>query len=403
MKVLFVHQNCPGQFKHLAPALAAEGHEVLFIGQKDKRTPKGVKRLEYEPHRKVTPKIHPYLLGTEAAILNGQAVARIGFGLKAKGFTPDVMIGNPGWGETLFLKDVWPDVPLISLCEFYYKGIGSDVGFDPEFDTGPDAILRARARSAQHLLAIEAADYAYSPTAWQRAQFPKAYQNKIDVIHDGIDTQTIRPDPAATFTLPSGKVLTREDEVLTYVSRNLEPYRGFHSFMRALPKVLEQRPEAEVVIVGGDEVSYGSRPKQDGTWREVMLAEVGPMPDRVTFTGRIPYREYLSLLNVSSAHVYLTYPFVLSWSMLEAMASGACVIGSATAPVEEVIEDGVNGWLVDFFDVKVMAERIAEGLAQRREMDALRAAARSTVEARYDLRDCMAAQRALIDMAVTRS
>ena len=403
MKVLFVHQNCPGQFKHLAPALAAEGHEVLFIGQKDKRTPKGVKRLEYEPHRKVTPKIHPYLLGTEAAILNGQAVARIGFGLRAKGFTPDVMIGNPGWGETLFLKDVWPDVPLISLCEFYYNGTGSDVGFDPEFDTGPDAILRARARSAQHLLAIEAADYAYSPTAWQRAQFPKAYQNKIDVIHDGIDTQMIRPDPAATFTLPSGKVLTREDEVLTYVSRNLEPYRGFHSFMRALPKVLEQRPEAEVVIVGGDEVSYGSRPKQGGTWREVMLAEVGPLPDRVTFTGRIPYRDYLSLLNVSSAHVYLTYPFVLSWSMLEAMASGAFVIGSATAPVEEVIEDGVNGWLVDFFDVKVMAERIAEGLAQRREMDALRAAARSTVEARYDLRDCMAAQRALIDMAVTRS
>ena len=403
MKVLFVHQNCPGQFKHLAPALAAEGHEVLFIGQKDKRTPKGVKRLEYEPHRKVTPKIHPYLLGTEAAILNGQAVARIGFGLRAKGFTPDVMIGNPGWGETLFLKDVWPDVPLISLCEFYYNGTGSDVGFDPEFDTGPDAILRARARSAQHLLAIEAADYAYSPTAWQRAQFPKAYQNKIDVIHDGIDTQMIRPDPAATFTLPSGKVLTREDEVLTYVSRNLEPYRGFHSFMRALPKVLEQRPEAEVVIVGGDEVSYGSRPKQGGTWREVMLAEVGPLPDRVKFTGRIPYRDYLSLLNVSSAHVYLTYPFVLSWSMLEAMASGAFVIGSATAPVEEVIEDGVNGWLVDFFDVKVMAERIAEGLAQRREMDALRAAARSTVEARYDLRDCMAAQRALIDMAVTRS
>ena len=403
MKVLFVHQNCPGQFKHLAPALAAEGHEVLFIGQKDKRTPKGVKRLEYEPHRKVTPKIHPYLLGTEAAILNGQAVARIGFGLRAKGFTPDVMIGNPGWGETLFLKDVWPDVPLISLCEFYYNGTGSDVGFDPEFDTGPDAILRARARSAQHLLAIEAADYAYSPTAWQRAQFPKAYQNKIDVIHDGIDTRMIRPDPAATFTLPSGKVLTRGDEVLTYVSRNLEPYRGFHTFMRALPKVLEQRPEAEVVIVGGDEVSYGSRPKQGGTWREVMLAEVGPLPDRVTFTGRIPYRDYLSLLNVSSAHVYLTYPFVLSWSMLEAMASGAFVIGSATAPVEEVIEDGVNGWLVDFFDVKVMAERIAQGLAQRREVDALRAAARSTVAARYDLRDCMAAQRALIDMAVTRS
>ena len=168
MKALFVHQNCPGQFRHLAPALARDGHEVLFIGQKGKPTPPGVRRLEYEPHRKVTEKIHPYLAGYEAAVLNAQAVARMGFALKNKGFQPDVMIGNPGWGETLFLKDVWPDAPLISLCEFYYNGAGSDVGFDPEFDTGPDARLRARARSAPHLLAIEAADLAYSPTEWQR-------------------------------------------------------------------------------------------------------------------------------------------------------------------------------------------------------------------------------------------
>ncbi len=402
MKVLFVHQNCPGQFKHLAPALAAEGHQVVFIGQKGKPTPKGVKRLEYEPHRKVTPKIHPYLLGTEAAILNGQAVARLGFKLKAQGFTPDVMIGNPGWGETLFLKDVWPEAPLISLCEFYYNGLGSDVGFDPEFDSGPDAILRARARSGQHLLAIEAADFAYSPTAWQRSQFPKAYQNKIEVIHDGIDTGVVKPDPAARFTCSDGTVLSRQDEVLTYVSRNLEPYRGFHSFMRALPDVLRQRPEARVVIVGGDEVSYGGRPKAGGTWRETLLAEIGPLPDRVIFTGRIPYRDYLSLLAVSSVHVYLTYPFVLSWSMLEAMASGAFVIGSRTPPVEEVIEDGRTGWLVDFFDIEAMAERIADGLAQRDRMETLRKAARETVVARYDLKDCMAAQRALIDAAVAQ-
>lgn len=400
MRVLFVHQNCPGQFKHLAPALAAEGHEVVFITQKDKPTPLGVRKVEYAPHRKVTPKIHPYLAGTEAAVLNGQAVARVGFALREKGFMPDAMIGNPGWGETLFLKDVWPASPLISLSEFYYNGRGSDVGFDPEFSTGPDAVLRARARSGQHLLAIEAADLAYSPTEWQKAQFPSVYRDKISVIHDGIDIDFIRPDANASFTLPDGRELTREDEVLTYVSRNLEPYRGFHSFMRALPRILEARPEAHVVIVGGDEVSYGGRPKEGGCWREVMLAEIGPLPERVHFTGRIPYADYLSLLQVSSVHLYLTYPFVLSWSMLEAMAAGAFVVGSATPPVEEVIEDGVNGWLVPFFDTDTIAGRVADALALRRDVDPIRRTARETIVSRYALADCLQKQKALINAAL---
>lgn len=400
MRVLFVHQNCPGQFKHLAPALAAEGHEVIFITQKDKPTPVGVRKVEYAPHRKVTPKIHPYLAGTEAAVLNGQAVARVGFALREKGFNPDVMIGNPGWGETLFLKDVWPASPLISLSEFYYNGRGSDVGFDPEFSTGPDAVLRARARSGQHLLAIDAADLAYSPTEWQKAQFPSVYRDKISVIHDGIDVDLIRPDTTARFALPSGRELTREDEVLTFVSRNLEPYRGFHSFMRALPKILAARSEAHVVVVGGDDVSYGGRPKDGGNWREVMLAETGPLPDRVHFTGRIPYGDYVSLLQVSSVHLYLTYPFVLSWSMLEAMAAGAFVVGSATPPVEEVIEDGVNGWLVPFFDTDTIAGRVADALALRRDVDPIRRAARETIVSRYALVDCLQKQKALIKAAL---
>jgi glycosyltransferase involved in cell wall biosynthesis len=400
LKILFVHQNCPGQFKHLAPALAAEGHEVVFIGQKNKPTPAGVKRLEYEPHRKVTPNMHPYLVGTEAAVLNGQAVARLSMSLKGKGFVPDVMIGNPGWGETLFLKDVWPDSPLIQLSEFYYNGRGADVGFDPEFHAGPDAVLRARIRSAQHLLAIEAADLSYAPTEWQKQQFPKPYHAKLRVIHDGIDVDAIKPDPAAVFALPNGANLTRQDEVLTYVSRNLEPYRGFHSFMRALPRILADRPNAQVVIVGGDDVSYGGRPKEGGTWRDKMLTETGPLPDRVHFTGRIPYDAYVRLMQVSTAHVYLTYPFVLSWSMLEAMAAGAFVIGSATAPVEEIIRDGENGWLVDFFDINALAARVSDGLAQGHGMDALRDAARATVVDCFALSSCLAAQRALIDEAI---
>jgi len=401
LKLLFVHQNCPGQFKFLAPSLAAEGHEVVFIGQKGKQTPTGVKRLEYEPHRPVTPKIHPYLAGTEAAMLNAQAVARVCFTLKSEGFVPDAMIGNPGWGETLFLKDVWPDSPLISLCEFYYSGHGADVGFDPEFDTGPDGIIRARARNSQHLLAIEAADYAYSPTAWQRSRFPVAYQDKIRVIHDGIDVEALRPDLAARFVLPDGGVLTRNDEVLTYVSRNLEPYRGFHSFMRALPRILDARPNARVVIVGGDEVSYGGRSKDGRSWRDVLLAEIGEIPeDRVTFTGRIAYQDYVSLLQVSSVHLYLTYPFVLSWSMLEAMACGGFVVGSRTPPVEEVIEDGRNGWLVDFFDRTAIAASVSDALEQRNDVKPIREAARQTVVSRYALKDCLAQQKALIHEAV---
>ena len=400
MNVLFVHQNCPGQFKHLAPALAGDRHQVVFITQKGKPDIPGVRKIEYAPHRGVTEGIHPYLASSEAAVLNGQAVARVGFALREKGFRPDVMIGNPGWGETLFLKDVWPDTPLILLSEFYYRGQGSDVGFDPEFDAGNDSLLRARARSGVHLLAIEAADVAYAPTEWQKAQFPGAYQDKIRVIHDGIDCDRLRPNPDARFTHGDGLELSVNDEVLTYVSRNLEPYRGFHSFMRALPKVLEQRPDAQVVIVGGDDVSYGARAPDGETWRARMLAEVGPLPERVHFTGRLPYADYMRLMQVSSVHAYLTYPFVLSWSMLEAMAVGGFVVGSATPPVKEVIRDGENGWLMDFFDIENIAGRLSDALAYSADVENLRTSARQTVLERCALRDCLAAQRALIDEVV---
>ena len=380
--------------------LAREGHQVVFVTQKGKPEISGVRKIEYAPHRGVTEGIHPYLASSEAAVLNGQAVARVGFALREKGFRPDVMIGNPGWGETLFLKDVWPDIPLISLSEFFYRGHGSDVGFDPEFDAGDDSVLRARARSGMHLLAIEAADVAYAPTEWQKAQFPRAYQDKIRVIHDGIDCHRLRPDPNATFTLDDGRVLSVKDEVLTFVSRNLEPYRGFHCFMRALPDVLDKRPNAQVVIVGGDDVSYGARPPDAETWRARLLSEVGSMPDRVYFPGRLAYADYVRLMQVSSVHAYFTYPFVLSWSMLEAMAVGGFVVGSRTPPVEEVIRDGENGWLMDFFDREDIAGRLSEAFECRAEMTDLRSAARQTVFSRYALDDCLSLQRAMIEEVI---
>ena len=248
-----------------------------------------------------------------------------------------------------------------------------------------------------HLLALEAADIAYAATKWQRDQFPEEYRDKIRVIHDGIDCELFRPDPAASFVLPDGRTLTREDEVLTYVARNLEPYRGFHSLMRALPEVLKARPDATVVIVGGDDVSYGARAPDDKSWREVMLDEIGPLPDRVCFTGKIPYPAFLALAQVSSVHAYFTYPFVLGWSMLEVMAAGGFVVGSRTPPVEEVIEDGQNGWLVDFFDAHAIAMRLIQALEARGEVEDLRKAARQIIVERYALANCLRAQLELID------
>ena len=252
---------------------------------------------------------------------------------------------------------------------------------------------RARARNAHLLLGLECCDDGISPTEWQKRQHPAAFWPKISVVFDGIDTDVVRPDPAAGFTLPSGRILTRGDEVVTYVARNLEPYRGFPSFMRAVPDILRRRPSAQILIVGGDDVSYGRSPLNGKTWRETMLEEVGPLdPSRVHFLGKLPYQRYLSMLQVSSAHVYLSAPFVLSWSCLEALAARCVIVGSATPPVQEVIEDGRNGLLVDFFSPTEIAERVAEALARRHAMDAIRRRARDTVLERYDLSKCLPRQ-----------
>src|SRR5229473_2771709 len=221
---------------------------------------------------------------------------------------------------------------------------------------------------------------ANTPTKWQRNQYPAEYHHRISVIHEGVNTERVRPEPTARLWLRSGKSLSREDQVLTYSARSLEPYRGFHVFMRALPKVLEACPKAQIVIVGGDGISYG-RPPVGGTgWRQHMLAELGGRLDlsRIHFVGWLPYAQYLAVLQVSSAHVYLTYPFVLSWGLLEAMAAGCLVIASRTTPVEEVI-DGTNGHLVEFFDTDALARQICSALRNRAAGKPLRDKARRLV------------------------
>ena len=390
MNILFIHQNMPGQFKHLAPMLAAQpGNRVLFLTQTVRRTLPGVEAVTYPAPHQGKGGGHHYLRRVEDAVRHGQQVARAIQNLVRTGFRPDLVIAHPGWGEALFVKDILPATPLILFAELCYRSHGLDIGFDPEEPCTIDTICRTRIRNAPLLTSLESCDAAVSPTAWQKASHPEAFHDRIDVIFDGIDVDVVRPRPMAGFALPDGRVLRRGDPVITYVARNLEPYRGFRTFMRAIPHIQRLRPDAEILIIGGDDVSYGSKPATHANWREAMCAEVRFDPARVHFTGRLGYDTYLDALAVSAAHVYLTYPFVLSWSCVEAMAMGALVIGSDTGPVREVITDGVNGILVDFFDEQALARVVDRVLSAQAALHPLRAAARATVVDRYALSDSL--------------
>jgi glycosyltransferase involved in cell wall biosynthesis len=383
---LFIHQNFPGQFVHAARHFAAAGDQVVFITQQRERQLPGVRKIVYAPPQRAAG-VHPFVHDFNAAVENGLAVARICEELKRDGFMPDLVAGHNGWGEILYVKDCWPAVPLLGYFEFFYRSHDSDLDFDPEFPPTPTDGMRIRTRNAINLLGLETADWGQTPTEFQRNLYPDKYRRGISVIHEGVDTNVVRPEPSTQLWLAGGLSLSRNDLLITYSARNLEPYRGFHILMRTLPTLLERHPNARVLIAGGNEVSYGRRPPNAPDWRQELLAELDGKLDlaRVHFLGRMNYPQYLAVLQISSAHIYLTYPFVLSWSLLEAMAAGCAVVASRTAPVEEVIRDGENGYLIDFFDCDGLADRVSDVLLNRDRQERIRAAARRTAVERFDL------------------
>jgi glycosyltransferase involved in cell wall biosynthesis len=404
LRILFVHQNFPGQFPHLAPALRQRGHDVLALtAQGNKRfSPVPTVQYKFEP-AEYEFKTHRFATHFIEHTDRGEAVARAAQVLKEKkAWSPDVVIGHPGWGETLFLKEVWPDASHLMFAEFFYSPRGLDVGFDPEFVK--PALQRdfwVAARQAPQLLALSKADAILSPTRWQASTYPQAYRDAITIIHDGVDTQYIQtPRPDALKGLGLARNFSEGDEILTFVSRNLEPYRGYHIFMRALPAILDARPNAQIVIIGGDGVSYGGNAPAGKTWKQIFHDEVASRIDssRVHFTGRVPYDAFVQLMKITCVHAYLSYPFVLSWSMLEAMAAGALIAGSRTPPVEEVIRDGENGLLIDFFDVDAWSNALIDALANPERYRPLREAGRAFVTENYDLHSrCLPAQIKLIE------
>jgi len=366
MRVLVIHRNFPGPFGHLAKTWAVRpGWDVRALARETAPGLRGFEPLvRYRPARRGHANQHPYLRRMEDATLHGQAAAQAMLDLKRSGFVPDTIVAHPGWGETLFAKDIYPDARLIHLCEWYHCAEGAELGFDPEFPVDLDERNRIRTWNALHALNLTHCDAAVTPTRWQRSRHPALFRPKITVQHEGIETDLLGPDPMASVTTPSGIRLTAGAPVVTYVARNLEPCRGFHVFMRALERIQRAHPGCHALIVGGDETSGEQWPKKAPTWRQQLLDEVDVDPLRTHFLGRLPCEQYVPVLQVSAAHIHLAYPVALSRSLLEAMACGAFVIGSDTAPVREVIRDGVNGRLVDFFDSREIERQVSEALDQ---------------------------------------
>ena len=370
--------------------------------------PDGVHYIRYKLDRGNTPGVHGLVSETEAKVIRGEACARACHFLKDQGFIPDVILAHPGWGEALFLPDIWPDVPLLAYQEFFYHPTGLDTDFDPELQTNRawEACSKIRMKNAYLNLTLQDSYWNVAPTQFQRSTFPSTVQHKFSVIHDGVDALKASPNGlSASLTLPCGTLLTKGDPIVTFVNRSLEPYRGCHTFLRSIPLLQNLIPEVRVVIVGSTSgVSYGSA-CPSGEWRDRFLAEIeGDYdPSRVHFTGTLPYEHFLPLLRLSACHVYLTYPFVLSWSLLEAMSCACPVVGSSTAPVQEVIRDGYNGLLVDFFSPQALAEAMADLLRSPERAAALGRAARDTVLKDYSLDVCLPRQLQLINLVASRS
>jgi glycosyltransferase involved in cell wall biosynthesis len=391
MKILFLHSNFPAQFRHLAVNLARDSNNrVVFGTSREEGQIPGVYKFIYTPSRKPHKETHHYIRPLEGAVLQGQAVYRALDKLKADGFIPDVVYGHSGWGPTMFIKDVFPQAKLLCYFEWFYNSEGSDVGFDPAEPLTPDDRLRIRVKNAPILTDLYSCDAGLCPTSWQLSQFPKEYHHKLKVLHDGIDTQYFSPRKDEKLILPSiGLDLSDAKEIVTYVSRGMEPYRGFPQFMESVSLLQKRRRNCHVVVVGEDRVAYGRQLPDGKTFKQLMLDKFDFDLSHLHFTGRLPYSQYLKILRASSVHVYLTRPFVLSWSMLEAMSTGCLIIASDTPPVTEVINDGVNGILVDFFSPQNIVEKIENALDHPDRMETLRINARKTIIDKYNLHDLL--------------
>lgn len=400
MRILFLHPNFPAQFRHLAIALAQYPHNEVIFGTKEKQAViPGVKKVIYEVSREPAEQTHHYLRNLESAVLEGQGCYRMALELKKSGFYPDIIYAHSGWGIGLFMKDLFPKAKYLCYFEWFYHAHGSDADFDPDDPLDADTEAKIRIKNAPILIDLASCDAGLTPTLWQKQQFPPEFHGKLKVIHDGIDTKFFQPHPQTKLIINTPNSPTKEqildlssvEEIVTYVSRGLEPYRGFPQFMEAVALLQQQRPYTHVVIVATDRVAYGKTLPNGQTYKQLMLEKLELDLSRIHFTGHLPYSQYLKVLQASSVHVYLTRPFVLSWSLLESMATGCAIVASNTLPVQELIKDQFNGFLVNFFQPQAIAENINMVLdnLDSLKIKSVKENARKTISDFYDLENLL--------------
>ena len=356
MRLLVTHNNFPGQFRRLVPSWVTQGHDVIFLSKSKEwhaPNPDGYRLIRYEPHRSGGgAHLHPYLRRLEPAIIEGQAAYRAAQQLKNEGWEPDVIINHVGFGNGLFLSDLFPTAKKVGLFEWFYNPFGSDVDFLSNGQVSADHQQRLRIWNTETLQELVSCDHAVVPTIWQRDQFPSCLRSKISVAHEGIDFDGLQSLRAGGIPLPECLPQDPGIEVLTYVSRCFEAYRGFPQAIQAICRLQQQRPNLHVLLAGHDGTAYGV-PRSDGLgWAEWAKKSLPLDPKRTHWLGSLQDYEYRQVLACSDVHLYLTVPFILSWSLLEAMAAGCAVVASNTPPVQEVLQHRRSALLVDFFDVE---------------------------------------------------
>jgi glycosyltransferase involved in cell wall biosynthesis len=400
--LVYLHQNFPAQFGHLAAALVRRGHRCTFVSQQPgSGETAGVQRIQYKAVGGATKHTNYFSRTFENTVAHATGIYEALKPLRDT-LAPDVIVGHSGYGPTLCLHELFPRAAIVNYFEFFYQPHGGDLAFRPDVPPLEIDQIRARARNAMFLVDLEYGAGAYTPTRFQHGLFPDAHRDRLDVIHDGVPTDFWRRVPGERRL--GHRVFAPGTKLLTYVSRGFESMRGFDVFMKVAKRVCAARTDVEVLIVGKDQVCYGGDLQRLGvaSFKEWVLAQDDYDLSRIHFVGQLAPAHLRHVLSLSDLHVYLTVPFVASWSLLNAMACGCTVLGSDTAPVREFITHGDTGLLAGFLDVEALTDTALRVLGDPAAYRDLGVAAVRRIASRYSLDAVLPQMLALYDRALRR-